>query len=73
MLQGFNGGLHKFSLGPLHGAASDAATGESEEQRQKLPEAHSCICTMDIPEWASVDEAEQKMRMAITHGLRFDE
>ena len=82
MLQGFNGGLHKFSLGPLHGATSDGATrgaaggatgGESETQRQKLPEAHSCICTMDIPEWASVDEAEKKLRMAITHGLRFDE
>jgi len=57
-LQGFNGGLHLFSIcKAMPRAAADG-----------LPTAHACICTVDIPEYRSAEELQTRLRIAVTMG-----
>jgi len=62
-LQGFHGGVHKFTL--------CAATHESKDS---LPKAHACICTMDLPEYSSYAVLRRALHTAITMGsVGFDD
>jgi len=62
-LVGFNGGKHLFTL----------AKG-THLSAQSLPTSHACICTVDVPPWASFEAAKQKLSSALEVGRgRFDE
>jgi hypothetical protein len=64
-LQGFNGGLHRFTLAGVRGWAKGT-----------LPTAHACICTMDLSAdaYASYDDLERCLRVAATLGsVGFDD
>ena len=62
-LVGLNGGKHPFTL------SSGAHLSEGS-----LPTAHACICTVDLPRFASLAAAEKKLLEAVDVGTkRFDE
>jgi len=63
-LQGFNGGLHRFTLAGVKGRAKGS-----------LPTAHACICTVDIANNYDDFEALRKaLTVAVSHGHHgFDE
>jgi len=61
-LQGFNGGVHKFTL------------CQSNEPRDSLPRAHACICTVDLPEYSSYETMRRAVHIALTMGsVGFDD
>ena len=52
-LQGFNGGVHPFTIAKAHERRSgsrgaDAGTSGEEKELARLPTAHACICTETI-------------------------
>ena len=62
-LQGFNGGVHKFTLC----AAADLT-------KDSLPRAHACICTIDLPEYSSFAVLRRALHTALSLGsVGFDE
>ena len=61
-LQGFNGGVHLFTLCASH------------EPRDSLPRAHACICTVDIPEYSSYRALRRALHTALSLGsVGFDD
>ena len=61
--QGFNGGVHKFTLC----AAADLT-------KDSLPRAHACICTIDLPEYSSFAVLRRALHTALSLGsVGFDE
>jgi len=62
-LQGFNGGVHRFTL-----------CAGTHEPRDSLPRAHACICTMDLPEYSSYAVLRRALHTAVTMGsVGFDD
>ena len=62
-LQGFNGGVHRFTL-----------CAAPSEPRDSLPRAHACICTIDIPDYSSYASLRRAVHAALTHGsVGFDD
>eukprot|EP00936_MAST-01D_sp_MAST-1D-sp1_P000045 g45.t1 len=78
-LQGFNGGIHPFTIAKAHdrrngGTGADMATSGDDKELARLPTAHACICTVDLPVYDSVEELTFALRAAITNGcMGFDE
>ena len=78
-LQGFNGGVHPFTIAKAHERRSgsrgaDAGTSGEEKELARLPTAHACICTVDLPVYESVEQMTFALRAAITNGcMGFDE
>jgi hypothetical protein len=63
-LMGFAGGLHKFTV---HGV-------KSEKDMNRLPTAHACICTIDMPAYPSLECLEERLRVVLIHGSKgFDQ
>lgn len=61
-LQGFNGGVHKFTL-----CLGDLPTNS-------LPRAHACICTIDLPPYASYAVLRRSVHTALSMGcVGFDD
>lgn len=61
-LQGFNGGVHLFTLSASH------------EPRDSLPRAHACICTVDVPEYSSYRALRRALHTALSLGsVGFDD
>ena len=61
-LQGFNGGVHKFTLCAGH------------EAIDSLPRAHACICTLDLPEYSNYAALRRAVHTALTMGsVGFDD
>jgi len=61
-LQGFNGGVHKFTLCAAHQGADS------------LPRAHACICTIDLPEYTSYESLRSSVHIALSMGsVGFDD
>ena len=60
--QGFNGGVHKFTLCLGAGAADS------------LPRAHACICTIDLPEYSSYEALRRAVHISLSMGsVGFDD
>jgi len=113
-LQGFNGGLHRFTLAkarpprggavrpprpapppppaaaaaaaegaladsqaaPAAGAAAEKGSGADavEARLDRLPTAHACVCTVDLPDYGSRAMMLQCLRATIANGSQgFDE
>jgi len=61
-LQGFNGGVHKFTLCAGH------------EPMDSLPRAHACICTIDLPKYSSYQTLRRAVYTALSMGsIGFDD
>ena len=61
-LQGFNGGVHLFTLSASH------------EPKDSLPRAHACICTVDVPEYSSYKSLRRALHTSATLGsIGFDD
>ena len=61
-LQGFNGGVHKFTL-----CLGDLPTNS-------LPRAHACICTIDLPPYATYAVLRRSVYTALSMGcVGFDD
>jgi hypothetical protein len=62
-LQGFNGGVHKFTL-----------CAASHEPKDSLPRVHACICTLDLPEYSSCGAMRRALHIALSMGaVGFDD
>jgi hypothetical protein len=62
-LQGFHGGVHKFTL-----------CAAAHQPKDSLPKAHACICTMDLPEYSSYATLRRALHTAVTMGsVGFDD
>lgn len=57
-LMGFAGGLHKFTLHCV----------KSERDMKRLPTAHACICTIDMPAYPTQECLEERLRVVLLHG-----
>jgi len=61
-LMGCNGGEHRFTVARVHGGAQG-----------RLPTAHACFNTLDLPEYASEAELRAKLRLVFTEAEGFHE
>jgi hypothetical protein len=63
-LLGFAGGLHKFTLHCV----------KAEKNMNRLPTAHACICTIDMPAYPSLECLRERLRVVLVHGSKgFDQ
>ena len=61
-LVGANGGLHRFTLSKGHHLTADS-----------LPSSHACICTLDLPPFASFESALKKLEQVTEAEVAFHE